>query len=203
MSKAIHIHKTWRPLHIFKIGSCAESDFGPLYLSHHGGVAQLGERLTGSQEVRGSIPLVSTLGILRASTSVGALFVTALGGSNPVRGAERVNGTAVRRAAREAARAAEAGAVAQATADPPRLHPRISKSLHLGRGSFRYRPRWIEPRSGRGRDRKPGRKHLTRAQVRPNRQPAHSVNGKVFVRANGVCYASSRQESGRACSWRP
>ena len=26
----------------------------------HGGVAQLGERLTGSQEVRGSIPLVST-----------------------------------------------------------------------------------------------------------------------------------------------
>ena len=27
----------------------------------HGGVAQLGERLTGSQEVRGSIPLVSTI----------------------------------------------------------------------------------------------------------------------------------------------
>ena len=31
-----------------------------VYLSH-GGVAQLGERLTGSQEVRGSIPLVSTI----------------------------------------------------------------------------------------------------------------------------------------------
>ena len=33
----------------------------PIVLSRHGGVAQLGERLTGSQEVRGSIPLVSTI----------------------------------------------------------------------------------------------------------------------------------------------
>ena len=32
----------------------------PIVLPRHGGVAQLGERLTGSQEVRGSIPLVST-----------------------------------------------------------------------------------------------------------------------------------------------
>ena len=32
----------------------------PYSTSSHGGVAQLGERLTGSQEVRGSIPLVST-----------------------------------------------------------------------------------------------------------------------------------------------
>ena len=33
----------------------------PIVSSRHGGVAQLGERLTGSQEVRGSIPLVSTI----------------------------------------------------------------------------------------------------------------------------------------------
>lgn len=33
----------------------------PIVLVRHGGVAQLGERLTGSQEVRGSIPLVSTI----------------------------------------------------------------------------------------------------------------------------------------------
>ena len=33
----------------------------PYSTSSHGGVAQLGERLTGSQEVRGSIPLVSTI----------------------------------------------------------------------------------------------------------------------------------------------
>ena len=32
-----------------------------IVLLRHGGVAQLGERLTGSQEVRGSIPLVSTI----------------------------------------------------------------------------------------------------------------------------------------------
>ena len=32
----------------------------PIVSPRHGGVAQLGERLTGSQEVRGSIPLVST-----------------------------------------------------------------------------------------------------------------------------------------------
>ena len=33
----------------------------PIVYLRHGGVAQLGERLTGSQEVRGSIPLVSTI----------------------------------------------------------------------------------------------------------------------------------------------
>ena len=33
----------------------------PIVSLRHGGVAQLGERLTGSQEVRGSIPLVSTI----------------------------------------------------------------------------------------------------------------------------------------------
>ena len=33
----------------------------PIVFPRHGGVAQLGERLTGSQEVRGSIPLVSTI----------------------------------------------------------------------------------------------------------------------------------------------
>ncbi len=40
----------------------------------HGGVAQLGERLTGSQEVRGSIPLVSTRSLNEAPTQVGAFF---------------------------------------------------------------------------------------------------------------------------------
>ena len=40
----------------------------------HGGVAQLGERLTGSQEVRGSIPLVSTRALNEAPTQVGAYF---------------------------------------------------------------------------------------------------------------------------------
>ena len=33
----------------------------PYSTSSHGGVAQLGERLTGSQEVRGSNPLISTI----------------------------------------------------------------------------------------------------------------------------------------------
>ena len=37
----------------------------PIVSLRHGGVAQLGERLTGSQEVRGSIPLVSTIVIAR------------------------------------------------------------------------------------------------------------------------------------------
>ena len=40
----------------------------------HGGVAQLGERLTGSQEVRGSIPLVSTLALNKAPMEVGVFF---------------------------------------------------------------------------------------------------------------------------------
>ena len=39
-----------------------------------GGVAQLGERLTGSQEVRGSIPLVSTQECSRAGSTLPALF---------------------------------------------------------------------------------------------------------------------------------
>ena len=46
----------------------------PYSTSSHGGVAQLGERLTGSQEVRGSIPLVSTLALNEAPTQVGAFF---------------------------------------------------------------------------------------------------------------------------------
>ena len=40
----------------------------------HGGVAQLGERLTGSQEVRGSIPLVSTRDTSKAPAHAGAFF---------------------------------------------------------------------------------------------------------------------------------
>ena len=46
----------------------------PYSTSSHGGVAQLGERLTGSQEVRGSIPLVSTRAMNEAPTQVGAFF---------------------------------------------------------------------------------------------------------------------------------
>ena len=46
----------------------------PYSTSSHGGVAQLGERLTGSQEVRGSIPLVSTRVLNEAPTQVGAFF---------------------------------------------------------------------------------------------------------------------------------
>ena len=46
----------------------------PYSTSSHGGVAQLGERLTGSQEVRGSIPLVSTRALNEAPTLVGAFF---------------------------------------------------------------------------------------------------------------------------------
>ena len=48
----------------------------------HGGVAQLGERLTGSQKVNGSIPSVSTN---KADTAyvVSALFFYNRGGSEP------------------------------------------------------------------------------------------------------------------------
>ena len=46
----------------------------PYSTSSHGGVAQLGERLTGSQEVRGSIPLVSTRALNEAPTQVGTFF---------------------------------------------------------------------------------------------------------------------------------
>ena len=46
----------------------------PYSTSSHGGVAQLGERLTGSQEVRGSIPLVSTRVLNEAPTQVGVFF---------------------------------------------------------------------------------------------------------------------------------
>ena len=48
----------------------------PYSISSHGGVAQLGERLTGSQEVRGSIPLVSTRALNEAPTQVGAFFIS-------------------------------------------------------------------------------------------------------------------------------
>ena len=54
-----------------KIVLASWSEF-PYSTSSHGGVAQLGERLTGSQEVRGSIPLVSTRALNEAPTQVGA-----------------------------------------------------------------------------------------------------------------------------------
>ena len=46
----------------------------PYSISSHGGVAQLGERLTGSQEVRGSIPLVSTIVNAKPPYRVAFLF---------------------------------------------------------------------------------------------------------------------------------
>ncbi len=59
---------------ISKIVLASSSEF-PYSTSTHGGVAQLGERLTGSQEVRGSIPLVSTRALNEAPTQVGAFFL--------------------------------------------------------------------------------------------------------------------------------
>ena len=56
-----------------KIVLASPSEF-PYSTSSYGGVAQLGERLTGSQEVRGSIPLVSTRALNEAPTQVGAFF---------------------------------------------------------------------------------------------------------------------------------
>ena len=56
-----------------KIVLASPSEF-PYSTCSHGGVAQLGERLTGSQEVRGSIPLVSTRALKQAPTQVGAFF---------------------------------------------------------------------------------------------------------------------------------
>ena len=56
-----------------KIVLASPSEF-PYSTCSHGGVAQLGERLTGSQEVRGSIPLVSTRALNEAPTQVGAFF---------------------------------------------------------------------------------------------------------------------------------
>ena len=56
-----------------KIVLASPSEF-PYSIFPHGGVAQLGERLTGSQEVRGSIPLVSTRALNEALTQVGAFF---------------------------------------------------------------------------------------------------------------------------------
>ena len=52
----------------------ASSSEFPYSTFSHGGVAQLGERLTGSQEVRGSIPLVSTRALNEVPTQVGAFF---------------------------------------------------------------------------------------------------------------------------------
>ena len=56
-----------------KIVLASSSEF-PDSSSSHGGVAQLGERLTGSQEVRGSIPLVSTRALNEVPTQVGDFF---------------------------------------------------------------------------------------------------------------------------------
>ena len=39
-----------------------------------GGLAQLGERLTGSQEVSGSIPLISTIGTKPETITVSGFF---------------------------------------------------------------------------------------------------------------------------------
>ena len=63
-----------RPRRSFSKIVLASSPVFPYSTSSHGGVAQLGERLTGSQEVRGSIPLVSTRALNEAPTQVGAFF---------------------------------------------------------------------------------------------------------------------------------
>ena len=57
-----------------KIVLASPSEF-PYSTSSHGGVAQLGERLTGSQEVRGSIPLVSTIVNAKAFGKPEAFFL--------------------------------------------------------------------------------------------------------------------------------
>ena len=67
-----HARSTCRKI-FSKIVLASASEF-PYSTSSHGGVAQLGERLTGSQEVRGSIPLVSTRALNEAPTQVGAFF---------------------------------------------------------------------------------------------------------------------------------
>ena len=69
---------------IMKVGGIAAGSFSKIVLaspsefpystSSHGGVAQLGERLTGSQEVRGSIPLVSTIVNSKGHRITGGLF---------------------------------------------------------------------------------------------------------------------------------
>ena len=63
-----------RPRRSFSKIVLASPPVFPYSTSSHGGVAQLGERLTGSQEVRGSIPLVSTRALKKAPTQVGAFF---------------------------------------------------------------------------------------------------------------------------------
>ena len=63
-----------RPPESFSKNVLASAGEFPYSTSTHGGVAQLGERLTGSQEVRGSIPLVSTRALNEAPTQVGAFF---------------------------------------------------------------------------------------------------------------------------------
>ena len=50
----------------------------PIVSPRHGGVAQLGERLTGSQEVRGSIPLVSTIVNVKPSNTGGFFLIDRL-----------------------------------------------------------------------------------------------------------------------------
>ena len=71
----------------------ASSPVFPYSTSSHGGVAQLGERLTGSQEVRGSIPLVSTRALNEAPTQVGAFFhIGAQGDGRPEAPGSRQDG---------------------------------------------------------------------------------------------------------------
>ena len=60
-----------------KIVLASPSEF-PYSTSSHGGVAQLGERLTGSQEVRGSIPLVSTIVNVKPSKTGGFFLIDRL-----------------------------------------------------------------------------------------------------------------------------
>ena len=55
-----------------------QAKHSPIVSPRHGGVAQLGERLTGSQEVRGSIPLVSTIVNVKPSKTGGFFLIDRL-----------------------------------------------------------------------------------------------------------------------------
>ncbi len=109
-----------------------------------GGVAQLGERLTGSQEVRGSIPLVSTQEFSRTRSSLLVFLFEQSVGQTVYAISQKVlawiylfsyinERTAWGRSS--AGRALDWQSRGQGF-DPPRLHPRMLKSRKYSSGSF-------------------------------------------------------------------
>ena len=69
----------------------------------YGGIAQLGERLNGIQEVSGSIPLISTKA---KNTPSGVFFALPKGKGEPLTSCNKIIGQRHRRGGREAAHAA-------------------------------------------------------------------------------------------------